>query len=101
MASLFTAIRITQFTFGIDLEFEVKLGGKTLHTNMFCRRLQRQKPMLVKKGIDAHLKFAKQYLDDSPTAGVMFCGQMSQKWKFLDYVGIIIFEENQTQNIPQ
>lgn len=44
---------------------------------------------------------AKQYLVDSPTAGVMVCGQMSQKWKFLDYVGIIIFGENQTQNIPQ
>lgn len=67
---------------------------------MFCRRLQRQKSVLLKQGIDAHLKFAKQYLDDSPGAGVMFYGQMSQKWKFLDYVGIVIFGENQTQDIP-
>jgi len=50
---------------------------KTLNKNGVPGRIARRKPPLSKKNIAAHLKFAKDHLDDPE--GRMFCGQMSQK----------------------
>ncbi|MGH0163515.1 UNVERIFIED_CONTAM: hypothetical protein FKN15_045389 [Acipenser sinensis] len=68
---------------------------KTLGKNGIHGRVARRKPLLTKKNMNAHLKFAKKHLDDPQEFwnNILWTGQ---KWNFLADTGPVMSGENQT-----